>query len=255
MSTPQPKVSISIVIHMQAAMAQALLEDLDRLCHANTLEVILTLNLPESLGFGLGDYRFALVLQNNTAPKGFSANHNQAYALARGDYFCVMNPDIRLHADPFPALIACLSDPAVGVAAPLVLNPDGAVEDSARRFPTPFKIACKALGGCTGNDYPIADQPLQPDWVGGMFLLFRRAVFGQLHGFDQRYFLYYEDVDICARLRLLGYQIRLSPQARVVHHAQRSSHRNLRYLRWHLRSMLRFFTSASFLGLWRKGWL
>jgi GT2 family glycosyltransferase len=253
MSTLAPKISVSIVIHQQAAMVKALLEDLNRLCQTYPLEVILTLNLPEALGFGLGDYRFPVVLQENAVPKGFSANHNQAFSLASGDFFCVMNPDIRLGADPFSALIACLDNTAIGVVAPLVLNSDGAVEDSARRFPTPFKIVCKALGGCKGNDYPTSNQQLFPDWVGGMFLLFSRSVFAQLHGFDSRYFLYYEDVDICARLRLLGYQVMLSPQAIVIHHAQRSSHRKFKYLYWHLKSMVRFFLSSVFRQVqWRK---
>jgi GT2 family glycosyltransferase len=54
---------------------------------------------------------------------------------------------------------------------------------------------------------------------------------------------YYEDVDICARLRLLGYEVVVCPQAQVYHHAQRSSHHNFRYFRWHLKGMTRFFFS------------
>jgi GT2 family glycosyltransferase len=246
-----PKISISIVVHLQAAMAKSLLDDLNRLCTAYPIEVVLTLNLPEVLNFKIEDFSFPIRLQENAAPLGFSANHNQAYSLTSGEFFCVVNPDIRIDADPFPALIASLEDARIGVAAPLVVSPDGKIEDSARYFPTPLKIACKALGGCKGNDYLIADQPLLPDWVGGMFLLFPHAVFKQLGGFDQRYFLYYEDVDICARLRLLGYWIMLSPRAIVIHHAQRSSHRKLKFLFWHLQSMLRFFLSTVF---WRVVW-
>jgi GT2 family glycosyltransferase len=74
-------------------------------------------------------------------------------------------------------------------------------------------------------------------------MLFPRQVFEQLHGFDERYFLYYEDVDMCGRLQLAGYKVAVCPQAQIVHHAQRSSHRSLKYLRWHLASMLRFFFS------------
>jgi GT2 family glycosyltransferase len=248
-----PKISISIVVHLQAAMAKSLLEDLNRLCTAYSIEVILTLNLPENLNFKTEDFSFPIRLQENAAPLGFSANHNQAYSLASGEFFCVLNPDIRIDADPFPVLIASLEDARIGVAAPLVLSPDGRIEDSARHFPTPLVIACKALGGCVGNDYVIADQPLLPEWVGGMFLLFPRAVFNQLGGFDQRYFLYYEDVDICARLRLLGYGVMLSPQAFVIHHAQRSSHRKVKYLYWHVQSMLRFFFSPVFRRvMWRS---
>ena len=84
-------------------------------------------------------------------------------------------------------------------------------------------------------------------------MLFRREVFEKLRGFDERYFLYYEDVDLCARLNLQGYAVALCPAATVVHHAQRSSHQSIKYLRWHLLSMLRFFVSLPFLKIfWRR---
>lgn len=236
---------------MQAAMVKALLGDLDRYCNTCPLEVLLTLNLPETLPFVSGDFSFPVIVQVNRAPRGFSANHNHAFTKSSGELFCVMNPDIRLDEDVFAALDACLQGAAVGVAAPLVLDENGATEDSARFFPTPFRILCKALGGCRGCDYVVKDEVVFPDWVAGMFMLFRREVFEELGGFDERYFLYYEDVDLCARLRLHGYEAVLCPSARVSHHARRSSHRNIRYLRWHLASMLRFFLSPPFLKLCR----
>lgn len=251
MSVSSPRLSVSIVSHLQSAMVRELLGDLDRFCHAYPLEVILTLNVPEPLDFEVAGFRFPVVLQHNATPQGFGANHNQAFGLASGDFFCVLNPDIRVSANPFPALMACLDDHSVGVAAPLVLNAEGVIEDSARRFPTPLKIVCKALGVCRDIDYPILNGEVLPDWVGGMFLLFRRAVYQQLGGFDQRYFLYYEDVDLCARLGLSDLKVVLSPNARVVHNAQRTSRRKLKYLARHVQSMLRFFLSPVF---WRVMW-
>jgi len=240
-------ISISIVSHMQAGMVKALLADIERCCKISPLEVLLTLNLPEELPFEISSYSFPLLLHMNPAPKGFGANHDQAFTKSSGQFFCVMNPDIRFNSDPFRALLECLKDSSVGVAAPLVVNENGAAEDSARRFPTPFRILCKALGGCRRGDYVVKDQIIFPDWVGGMFMLFRREVFEQLGGFDQRFFLYYEDVDLCARLKLRDYAVALCPDAKVVHHAQRSSHRSIKYMRWHLTSMLRFFCSTPFL--------
>lgn len=238
---------------MQAHLLNALLADLDMCCKTCPLEVLLTLNLPEALPFNTGDFSFPVIVHANPAPKGFAENHNQAFAQSTGQFFCVMNPDIRLDDDPFQALLACLKDSSVGVAAPLVVGENGATEDSARRFPTPLKILFKALGGCKGGDYIVKDEAIFPDWVGGMFMLFRREVFENLGGFDRRYFLYYEDVDLCARLRLRGYEVALCPAAKVVHHAHRSSHRSIKYLKWHLVSMLRFFLSAPFLKIcWRR---
>lgn len=241
-------ISISIVSHSQMGLVAQLLGDIEERCSDLNFELILTLNLDERLPFTLDSFSYPIMLVRNSAPLGFGANHNQAFTHATGRYFCVMNPDIRLNSNPFSALLACLRVSSVGVVAPLVLGEDGGVEDSARRFPSPLKILCKVFGGGRGPTYVIDDVPIYPDWVGGMFMLFPRRMFEKLGGFDERYFLYYEDVDICARLRLLGHEVVLCPQAKVTHYAQRSSHRSFKYLCWHLRSLARFFLSPVY---WR----
>ena len=230
-----------------------LLHDINKHCRATSLEFILTLNLDETPSVTLDDVGFPVRIIRNTKPLGFAVNQNQAFAHATGQFFCVMNPDIRLNEDPFPALLSCLQNSSVGVVAPVVLGEEGEIEDSARYFPTPFKILCKAFGKCKGSDYVVKNEPIFPDWVGGMFMLFPSELFKQFNGFDQKFFLYYEDVDLCARLRLLGYEVALCPAARVVHQARRSSHQDFKYLRWHMASMLRFFCSGVFLQIcWRK---
>lgn len=246
-----PLVSISIVSHAQGAIIGSLLKDLDRVCAHEEIEVLLVLNIPEELPFDVCDFLFPLKIIRNDAPKGFGENHNASFLASTGLYFCVMNPDIRMDANPFPALIGHFDDASVGLAAPMVMSPQGQVEDSARTFPTPLTILCKALSGYRKTSYVIDQLPVYPHWVGGMFMLFPSAVFRELCGFDTSYFLYYEDVDICARLTLAGQRIVLSPFAVVIHHAQRTSWRRLQYLRWHLRSMLRFFCSEV---CWRVHW-
>ena len=241
-----PKVSISVVSHAQIHLVANLLRDFSEYCQALTFEVILTLNLDEALPFTVDDFAFPIKIIRNSKPLGFAANHNQAFTQVTGMFFCVINPDIRLLGDPFPNLLACLRDTSVGVAAPLILNEKGVLEDSVRRFPTPLVILCKVLGLCKNCDYVVGDQILFPDWVGGMFMLFTKEMFSAVRGFDERYFLYYEDVDICARLALRGYKVCLSPKSKVIHQAQRTSHHNLRYLRWHFASMIRFFLSQPF---------
>lgn len=244
-----PAISISIVSHAQIHLVECLLQDINTYCSKLPIELIVTLNLDEPLPFKIENFSFPIKIIRNPYPIGFAANHNQAFTNSSGCFFCVMNPDLRLNDNPFTALLECLENPLIGVAAPLVLNPHGEIEDSARRFPTPFKILCKAFGGCKGSDYPVNKGQVFPDWVGGMFMLLPRNVFKKSGGFDQQYFLYYEDVDLCARLRLLGYEIALCPDAKVIHFARRSSRHSIRYLKWHIRSMLRFFCSSIFLKI------
>lgn len=246
--TGEVEISISVVSHLQARLIEKLLHDIGERCMGWRLEVLLTLNVAESLPFDPDDCPFPVSVIRNAEPKGFAANHNQAFSHAKGRYFCVVNPDIRINEAPFQALIACLHDSSIAVAGPLVLDVNGTMEDSARRFPSPLKILCKAFGKCRGSDYAVQDRIIFPDWIGGMFMLFRRDVFSMMGGFDQRFFLYYEDVDLCARIRLHGYKVALCPDARVVHEARRESHRNMKFLKWHLASMLRFFLSPVY---WR----
>jgi GT2 family glycosyltransferase len=207
--------------------------------------VTLTLNLPETLPFDPAAMPFKVRIIRNPRPKGFGANHNAAFASGCSGFFCVINPDIRLQNNPFPALTEILGNSRIGVVAPLILDPEKTIADSARKFPTVISILGKVFRRKNGPDYVITDQLLFPDWVAGMFMLFRRDVFEELHGFDRDYFLYYEDVDLCARLRLAGYLTALCPDVSAIHDAQRTSHRNLRYLKWHLSSMLRFFALSA----------
>ena len=240
-------ISVSIVSHGQGALVRDLLADLDAHC-ADTVEVVLTVNVPESLPFDPAGFRFPVRVLNNCEAKGFGANHNAAFRTSQADLFCVLNPDIRLRADPFGELAERLRDPAVGVAAPLVRSPAGGIEDSARRVPTPVSILRKALLGRRGPDYAIGTADLHPDWVAGMFMLLRRETFAAVGGFDERYFLYYEDVDLCLRLAWAGLRVVYCPAVEAIHDARRESHRSLRHLRFHLASMLKFFCSAPF---WR----
>jgi N-acetylglucosaminyl-diphospho-decaprenol L-rhamnosyltransferase len=127
------------------------------------------------------------------------------------------------------------------VAGPRVINPDGGLEDNARPFPSPITLLKKLVGNRAASLYPDDAVPDTPDWVAGMFMLFDSKAFAQVGGFDEGYFLYYEDADICARLSQAGWPIVYCKEAEVVHDARRDSHRKLRYLKWHLNSMMRFF--------------
>lgn len=240
-----PTLTVSIVSHGQAVLAGHVMRDLER-CTAVPLEVVLTLNVPERLPFDPHGFPYPVTVLENPMRKGFGANHNAAFRVARGEYFCVLNPDIRLERDPFPLLIAELVKPGVAAAAPRIVDAEGATEDSARRFPTLATIARKAVTGFRGDsEYLHQALPFSPDWIAGMFMLVRAAVYREVGGFDERYYLYYEDVDLCARLRRRGYDIRAVPAATATHLARRESHRNPRYLAWHVSSLLRFLLTSA----------
>lgn len=245
MSSEKVKISISIVSHLQEGLVAELLNDLMTHCD-QSIQVILTLNLSESLSFKTDDYPFPIQIINNQHPKGFGTNHNQAFKHCDTPYFCVLNPDIRLPNNAFKRLIAELEQHKASLIAPKVINPEGKVEDSVRKYPTPLSIIKKILLKKRSADYPTDQVIVNPDWVGGMFMLFRSEVFKQIGSFDQRYFLYYEDVDICRTVHQSGNSIIYTPNTSVIHAARRTSHKNIRYLILHLTSMLKFFIKWQF---------
>ncbi len=237
---------LSVVSHGHGSMLARLLGDIERGWDKTGLRVVVTVNVPEELAFSPDDYSFPLQLIHNDTPRGFAANHNAAFRSAPEDLLCVVNPDVRCVVDPLPALLAALNQPGVALAAPVVVAPGGTVEDSARRIPTPGRILRRMLPSRRGPDYVIGDSVLYPDWVAGMFMLIRADVFRALGGFDERYHLYCEDADLCMRVWRSGHRVALVPTARITHDARRSSHRRPRFLVWHVRSLLRFFSTYPF---------
>ena len=230
-------IAVSIVSHGHGVMVARLVHAL--LGFPEVAQVLVTANIPESLYLPLS---LRITLIDNPFPKGFGANHNAAFEHCHQPFFCPLNPDIEVQGNPFPALLAVLACPEVAMVAPLVLAHDGSIEDSVRYFPTFRSLARKVLGSADGRYLVTRDQAnFHPEWVAGMFMLFRSHNFARLGGFDEAFFLYYEDVDICVRMWKLGMKITACTQVSVIHDARRDSHHSSRHLRWHLASMARYF--------------
>jgi N-acetylglucosaminyl-diphospho-decaprenol L-rhamnosyltransferase len=235
-----PLITLSVVSHGQARLIKSLFYDLASSSFKD-FEIVLTINRPEDFSFLLG-FGFDLVVIENSTPLGFGDNHNRAFSRSRGLYFAVLNPDLRVpNFDP-KDLISLASQDSVGVVAPLVINSKGRVEDSARKFPTIVSLIFRRLFGGSKLDYVIDRVPVDVDWAGGMFLFFRSEVYAFLKGFDSnRFFMYFEDVDICRRLWRGGWRVVVCPSVCVVHDARRSSRKELRLMWLHLWSAVRFF--------------
>lgn len=238
-------IHISVISNCQFKMMQDLLFDFEKQDCMDRLQVTVTINAPEQISTSFENLSFPVDIIYNNCPKGFSANHNAAFdqpiTAKERQFFLVINPDVRLDENVITPLVKILeANSSIGLTAPIVHGVDNILEDSVRELPTPKGIIAKLFGrqGRWENE-----RCTQPDWVAGMFMAFRASVFKQIGGFDENYFLYYEDVDICSRLWLAGYQIHFNENVSIVHDAQRKSWRDIRYLRWHIASMLRFFNS------------
>ena len=239
-------INISIVSHGHNLIIPPLITHL--LALDEVACIFVTHNIPQGHPIIACD---RVVVIDNPSPKGFGANHNAAFVFAgqhapNADYFCVLNPDISLVDNPFPSLITALETPDVIMAGPQVIAPNHRVEDSARYFPTMASLLKKSVGLFRQGRSDIVvlqddpDERSNPDWLAGMFMLFTKAGYQALGGFDENFFLYYEDVDICARIWKSGKKLRYCPDVSVIHDARRASHKNLRFFKWHFTSLIRF---------------
>jgi N-acetylglucosaminyl-diphospho-decaprenol L-rhamnosyltransferase len=231
--------AISIVSHGHGASVQALLNDMAAFSSGAVTRVVLTMNLPEpGPTVPVGGWPFALEVRRNAAPLGFGANHNRALDGAREAFVGVLNPDVVLAgADPFPGLLEQARRPGVGCAYPEQVNAQGYVQDSERALPTPAALWRRRVLG--------QQEEVRVDWVNAACMVLPQPVWQSLEGFDEAYFMYCEDVDLCLRLRRSGWELSRAA-VRVVHAGQRASHRRWDHLYWHVTSLLRLWRSPAY---------
>lgn len=256
-------ISISIVSHGQMGLVKNLLKDLKQYDEKKFLfEVIVTLNIPEEINIDVSAYDFELRVIKNLTPKGFGANHNQAFKIAKYDYFCVLNPDIRIdktektektekneRENIFLELISVLDqERSIGVVGPQIVDENNIVQDNARKFLTPLRLLKRVLFK-QKSDYNSDLKRLYPDWIAGMFMLFPSEIYKSIGGFDEGYYLYCEDMDICYRLKKKSNVVCQVNNLKAIHLAQRTSHRKLQYLYWHIASLMRFFIKTYLVSL------
>lgn len=232
MSEPQGSVDFSIVIvnYHAGALLQRCLETIYAQQTRFTFEVIIADN--ESRPAEAEALRTAFPqarLITNSENLGFAAGNNQGFALARGRYYLLVNPDVEVLPGAFEGIIGFMeSNPACAVAGALLKNPEGGRDPSARRFISPWRNFLMLTGIAArlnryrwfrDVDYSwfAHDRPLQVDWVPGTFTCYRRGIVDQLQGFDERFFLYYEETDFCLRAQRRGLQVWFTPAATVLH--------------------------------------
>jgi len=234
-------ITVSVVSHGHGEMVERLIAQLQKIEIVS--QIILTLNIPESIQIKNNE---KLTIVNNNVSTGFGANHNNAFKLCTQAFFCVLNPDIELLQDPFPTLISCIKQQKSALVAPIIVSSLGSIEDSVRKFPTWSSLLRKLFFSFEDRWPLVMDISINyPEWVAGMFMLFDSVIYKELEGFDIDYFMYYEDVDICKRAGKLGFQIGLCTTVKVIHHAQRTSRKKIKFLFWHIRSMLRYLVINS----------
>ncbi|MCW5937376.1 MAG: glycosyltransferase family 2 protein [Fimbriimonadaceae bacterium] len=185
---------------------------------------------------------------------GFTGGHNLAVAQRRGRHAALLNSDTVVHKGSVRALLAYMeAHPEVGVVGPKLLNPDGSLQYSCRRFPNPVAAAFRntVLGRLFPNnpyvkEYLMQDfdhtQNREVDWVSGAAMFLRAELIEKVGLLDPGYFMYCEDTDLCKRAWEAGFKVVYLPEAVVTHAIGRSTDRvaNKMIVRFH-KSMLRYY--------------
>jgi N-acetylglucosaminyl-diphospho-decaprenol L-rhamnosyltransferase len=187
---------------------------------------------------------------------GFGSGANRGVARTGTPYVVICNPDLEVEPGANKALTEVLDgDDALGIVAPRIETPDGRLYPSARTFPDMVDAAGHAFLHFVWRDNPFSRRykmldwdhstPGDVDWVAGTYFMARRTAWDAVGGFDEDFFMYLEDVDLCWRMRDAGWRTRYEPAARVVHAIGRSTDQTpYRMIAEHHRSLLRYATKT-----------
>jgi mannose-6-phosphate isomerase-like protein (cupin superfamily) len=228
-------ITLSVVSHGQNALVNQLLGDLARLARPG-LSIVVTQNVPDR--DPLDAPPGALRSSPTSGRKGLAPITMPPLLVSTPRTSVSPIPTCGFPKTRFQRLISALE--GGGVVGPACAIRGAAPRTARVAFRPSSSLLRKLISGASGPDYPVDDGPQRVDWVAGMFMLFRSEAFRAVGGFDERFFLYYEDVDVCRRMRALGYSAVYVPDATVIHDARRESRRNPRLMGIHAASALRY---------------
>jgi GT2 family glycosyltransferase len=176
-------------------------------------------------------------IERNIKNIGFGAAINQALRRCKSPYVLILNPDtVLIDGSLYGALDFMNKNARVGVIGPKVLEPDGSVQGSARKFPTPWTSLFGRKSPLTklypNNPFTKREflcyncnghNEIDVDWVSGACMLIRREAINQVGAFDERFFLYWEDADLCRRMQDAYWRVVYYPKSQVTHLVGKSS--------------------------------
>jgi GT2 family glycosyltransferase len=177
----------------------------------------------------------AVTLIRSSINLGFAAANNRAFPSCKGKYVVLLNSDAFLRPGSLQRAIGHMeSSPAVGLGGAKLIGRDGSFQPSARMFPSLLneflslsglsaRFPKSRLFGRQDRTWADQSEPAQADWVPGAFAIIRRDVLEQVEYFDEAFFLYHEEVDLCRRIKRAGYEIWYWPDIVVVHLGGESS--------------------------------
>jgi len=153
---------------------------------------------------------------------GFSKANNQGIKMAKGEYVFLLNSDTEIGKESLSEMIEFIKkNPQTGILAPRLLNPDGSIQDSVFYFPTiggAIKQYWLGESGCFGKYAPQTSNTMEVEAVVGAAMLIPKKIINHIGLLDENYFMYFEDLDYCCRVKTAGYKILYYPGFQVTHY-------------------------------------
>jgi GT2 family glycosyltransferase len=222
-------VSVIIINHHHRPVIEKCIDSLYSLPDRAAFEVVLIDNTgTDGTSEWVAGHFPQVIIRGNRVRRGFAANVNAGIgAAARGRYALLLNPDVVCLAGMLDRLVGFLDAHAeAAIAAPQLYYPDGTMQPNVRRFPTAATLALRALHvdavwkSPGVRRYLMHGEPAfssQVDWVTGAVMMVRRAAIGTVGLLDENYFMYWEDLDWCYRMRRAGWSVHRVAEARAIH--------------------------------------
>lgn len=200
--------------------------------------------------------QYSIRVIENTVNSGFGAGHNLAISQVDSQYHIICNPDIVIPDDTevINQLAGYMEQhPDIGILCPKLINSDGSLQANNHRHPTVLDLALRRLAPAwlkkrlqkRMDAYLMLDVGYEAvcdvPFVSGAFMFCRTDVLKQVGGFDERYFLYFEDADLCRKIHAAGYRTVYYPEASVIHQWERAAYKNWRMTWVMLVSAIKYF--------------
>jgi GT2 family glycosyltransferase len=227
---PTPILSVIVVAYNNEPEISACLASIQRACSGISYEIIVVDNASRD-GSSAQVLQFdeQIQLLRSEVNLGFAAGNNLAFEHAKGQFLALVNPDARPEAGSLARALTCIQDqPRIGMLGGRLLAENGQDQPSARCFPSVLNDFLVISG--LSNRFPQsrffgrvdrtwADPNLASvvDWVPGAFVVLSAKVLAQVGVFDERFFLYFEEVDLCRRIKAAGFEVWYQPECRAVH--------------------------------------
>ena len=175
---------------------------------------------------------------------GFGAAHNLVLKDLKSEYHLILNPDVSFKATVFNELILQLKqNKNVAMISPKAVYPNGENQMICRKNPTVKEMISRRIGLFKKKQYLEEEllKPFNPAFIHGCFMFFKTADFIKLKGFDERYFLYMEDADICREIKKSGKEILYYPEVTITHFHRKESSKKIKLFLYHISSAIKYF--------------